>query len=206
MGDRTGPVAAVILAAGYASRIGRPKALLPLGEDTVLGRVIRTCREGGASPIHVVTGHRAAPVESAVRDSGVTLVRNTRYPEGQLSSLQAGFRSLPGGLAAVLPCPVDYPLITGAVPRLLIRAFREEREGARIFVPTFQGRRGHPYLVEAALTAEYLALGEGRTGRDVIRADPGRVREVPVPEEGILHDLDTPDDYVRIRRILGRTG
>lgn len=206
MGDRSGAVGAVILAAGYASRIGRPKALLPLGDGTVLGLVIRACRDGGVAPIHIVTGHRAPLLEAEARGTGITTVRNERYPDGQLTSLQAGLRSLPTDLAAILLFPVDYPLVTERVPRRLVRAFREERKGARIFIPTFEGRRGRPYLVDRSLVPEYLALGAGRAGREVIAARPERVREVPLPEKGVLLDLDTPDAYVRIRELFDRTG
>lgn len=205
MTDRTGPVAAVILAAGFSRRVGRPKPLLPLGGGTCLDLVIEACRCGGAAPIHLVTGHRAALIESAARNSGVVLVRNPAYPEGQLSSLQAGLRSLPMDLAAVLAFPVDYPLVTADVPRRLIRAFRDAPNYGLLFIPTFNGVRGHPFLFDASLVTEYLALGPDRIGRDVVSADPSRVREVPVPEQGILFDLDTPDDYVRMRRRDGKT-
>ncbi|RPJ45469.1 MAG: hypothetical protein EHM19_05345, partial [Candidatus Latescibacterota bacterium] len=111
------PIAAIILAAGASSRMGRPKALLPLGGRTCLERVIGTCRGAGLSPIHVVVGSRggllaaACASESPGAHPRATAVWNDRFPEGQVTSLQAGIRSLPPNTAGALLFAVDHPLV-----------------------------------------------------------------------------------------------
>jgi CTP:molybdopterin cytidylyltransferase MocA len=199
---RDGPVGAVVLAAGYSSRIGRPKPLLPLPGGTVLSRVIGTCREAGLDPIRVVVGHRGGEIASHIGRAPVGIVWNDRYPDGQTSSLQAGFRALPpttGG--AVLLYPVDYPAVDSGVIRALVAAYRAEGT-AHIYLPTFEGQRGHPFLIDLSIRGEFLALPPGTPGRSVVRRDPARVHEVPVGTDAVLHDLDSPGDYARLRARL----
>ncbi|MBN1826503.1 MAG: nucleotidyltransferase family protein [Candidatus Eisenbacteria bacterium] len=198
---RDGPLAAVILAAGRSSRMGRMKALLPLSGSTVLGLAIRACRDGGFGPIHVVVGHRAAEVAPAA-GAGVKIVENSRYDEGQLTSLQAGIRSLPANVAGALVSPVDHPLVTGRETALLAAAFRGERERRRIFVPFFAGREGRPYLVDRALFPLFLELPAGAPGRRVVWDHPDWVRPVDVESDAVLIDIDTPGDYERVRARL----
>ncbi len=52
-------IAAIVLAAGFSSRMGAFKPLLPFGGRTVLGHVVAVLREAGVRHIHVVTGHQA---------------------------------------------------------------------------------------------------------------------------------------------------
>ncbi len=204
MPEKQREILALILAGGRSSRTGRPKALLPLPGGTCLERVIDACRGGGASAVRLVVGCRGGLIAASVAGCGIDIVWNDRWPEGQLSSLQAGLRSLPTGAEAVLPFPVDYPLVTASVPASLIDAWRTERGGGKIFIPVCGGSRGRPYLFDASLVPEYLALPKGAVGRDVIAADPTRIREVPVKEEGIAFDLDRPEDFREMRETLRR--
>ena len=207
MSKRAGPLCAVILAAGYSSRMeGRLKALLPLGGMTCMERVLAACRDGGFSPLHLVVGHRGEEIAAAAPGPDVRIVPNPKYSEGQLSSLQAGLRSLPDSAVAVLVSPIDYPLVTGDVTKRLAEAFRIEREGKRIFVPTFRGERGRPYLIEKSVVDLFLRLPPGTPGRSVVWENPDSVREVPVETDAILIDLDTPEEYAAILRRLGEGG
>ena len=204
MTKETGPLCAVILAAGYSSRMeGRLKALLPLGGMTCMERVLAACRDGGFSPLHLVTGHRGEEIAAAASGDDVRIIPNPEYSEGQLSSLQAGLRSIPDSTTAVLVSPIDYPLVTGDVTKRLVEAFHTEREGKRIFVPTFRGEGGRPYLIERSVVDLFLRLPPGTPARSVVWENPGSVREVPVETDAIRIDLDTPDDYTAILRRLG---
>ena len=206
MKEKQREVLALILAGGRSSRTGRPKALLPFPGGTCLERVIDTCRGGGVSAVRLVVGCRGGLIAASVAGRSVDIVWNDRWPEGQLSSLQAGLRSLPAGTKSILACSVDYPLVTASVPASLIDAWRTEKRGGKIFIPVCGGTRGRPYLFDASLVPEYLALPEDAVGRDVIGADPDRIREVPVDEEGIAFDLDDPTDYRQMRETLRRQG
>ena len=111
-------IPAVVLAAGKSSRMGRTKALLPLGSsgETFLARVIRVLREGGADAVVVVIGGDAAAVRASLPrdDSHVSSVENPRYEEGQLSSLLVGLAAVEqrhDKVDAVMVTLVDLPLI-----------------------------------------------------------------------------------------------
>jgi CTP:molybdopterin cytidylyltransferase MocA len=201
-GDRG--IAAIVLAAGASSRIGRPKALLPLGGTTCIGLVLGACRDAGIAPIHVVVGASGGPVSVAASGPDVAIVWNDLHPAGQLSSFQTGIRSLPRGIEGVVAFPVDYPLVRALTLRCLVGAFRSEREGKTLFLPTHSGARGHPYLAATSVLPEYLVLPPGSMGRSVVLSDPERVREVPVGDEGILLDLDTPADFLALRSRIGQ--
>jgi len=198
-------IGAVILAAGYSSRFGRPKALLPIGGGTVLERIVGACSDSGVDPIHLVIGHRGGMVSAAARHLPVHTVWNDRYPRGQTSSLQAGLRSLPEGLAAVVISPVDYPLVTSGVVTALIDAFRSAPSREKVFIPSHAGRRGHPYLLRTSVLAEFHSLAPDTPGRTVVLGDPDRIRYVVVENDGVLIDLDEPPDYLLARSRLRRS-
>jgi CTP:molybdopterin cytidylyltransferase MocA len=165
--------------------------------------VLGACRGAGIGPIHVVVGAAGGAVSAAATGPDIVIVWNDLHPSGQLSSFQAGIRSLPSGIEGVVAFPVDYPLVRAETLQTLTHAFRSEREGKTLFLPTRSGAHGHPYLAASAVLPEYLALPEGSVGRSVVLADPGRVREVPVGDGGILLDLDTPDDFLALRSLIG---
>ena len=151
MKEKEREVLALILAGGRSSRTGRPKALLPFPGGTCLERVIDACRGGGVSAVRLVVGCRGGVIAASVAGRPVDIVWNDRWPEGQLSSLQAGLRSLPAGVKAILACTVDYPLVTASVPAGLVDAWRTERSGGKMFIPVCGGTRGRPYLFDASL-------------------------------------------------------
>lgn len=187
-------MAGVILAAGRSSRMGRPKALLPLPEGDVITRLVCAYRESGIAPIHVVVGHRGGEIAASIAELPVRVVWNDRHPLGQTTSLQAGLRSLPEGLSGALLSPVDYPLVTPGEIIPLLEAFHEQRD-ATIFLPVHRGRRGHPFLVAAQCFKAFLDLPDGEPGKGVVRALSDQVREVEVPSDAVLLDIDTPRDY-----------
>ena len=197
-------IAGIILAAGESSRMGRDKALLPLGQETFLERLIEILR-GEVSPLLVVLGHHAEKIAgriprpaSSFSFDDLQIVRNPDYKLGQLSSLQAALRSLEGrSVAGALVCLVDHPAITTAVVRAVLERFRKRQ--SRIIIPTCNGRRGHPVFFSAELFPELLAAPLDQGARVVVRRHADDVALVETGEEGILLDVDRPDDYALLR-------
>src|SRR2546423_248525 len=116
----------IVLAAGKSSRMGRPKALLPLGSDTFLSRVIRTLRTGGGDDVIVVAGADVASVRQAVDGDRVAarVVENPNYEQGQLSSLLAGLRAIDRpGVNAALVTLIDVPLVSPSTVATLIKEY-----------------------------------------------------------------------------------
>ncbi len=191
----TRKTAALIPAAGTSSRMGAFKPLLPLGGRTVVEQVIGRFQAAGVADIRVVVGHRAAELIPLVEKSGAGWTRNPRFEEGMLSSVQAGLAALPEDAGAFFVSPADIPLFRSAT----LSALRQAVAGCRAQVchPTFGGRRGHPVLIASALRPAIAAWrGEGGLGAFLRGLEPEAL-EVPVADEGILLDLDTPQDYRR---------
>ncbi len=187
-------VAGVLLAAGTSSRMGRPKALLPFSSRTLfIEETVARLEAGGAHPIHVVLGAGAETVRSTARLPDVRVIVNENFEQGQLSSLQAGVRSLPADAAAAIIALVDQPHVPARVTRLLIEAFRRSR--APIVRPVWQGRGGHPFLVSREVFAPLLDLGPDATAFDVVKNFRDRRCDVAAPDASVLEDFDTPESY-----------
>jgi len=179
--------AAVILAAGASSRMGRPKPLLEFEGETFLDRLI-TRFSGICRPVIVVLGYGADQVRAGIVHGDLAeIVINPAPERGMLSSLQCGLRRVPSDVEAVLFTPVDLPSIRPSTIEILIRT------PAAVAIPLFEGRAGHPVRVSRRIVEELLALPVEAQARDVIHRH--RATLVDTGDPGILHDVDTPKDY-----------
>lgn len=195
---------AVILAAGFSSRMGDFKPLMELAGQSVLARCVRNFRDAGVLDIVVVTGHCAPKVQAEVEKLGVSSLHNARHELGMFSSVcvaVAGFFELSqlSGLDAFFILPVDVPLVRPATIRALIDAY-----DGRIAYPCFKGERGHPPLIPASLIPKILGH-DGQGGlKSLLQSCPSL--DVPVWDRGILLDADTPEDFSALVRRAGRLG
>lgn len=190
-------LAAVILAAGYGSRMGRFKPLLPLGGKSAIEWAVAAFRDAGVRSIRVVTGFGAAELEPELKQLGVVGVRNQNYDRGMYSSIQVGIAALPDNVDACFLLPVDTPLVR--VSTVAALAAHGAGRPETVVYPTFHGRRGHPPLIGRALFAEIL-VGDGEGGlRALLERHPAA--EVAVADEAILLDMDTPDEHRRLAEL-----
>lgn len=190
-------LAAIILAAGESQRMGGPlKPLLPYRDGTFLTAIIAALRGGGMNEIFVVLGCRAAEVRAALDLSGVTVVENPDWRQGMLTSLRAGVRALPAGVAGALVTLVDLPALAAATVRAVAAAWQEDP--ARLVVAAHRGRRGHPVIFPGDLFAELLAGDFPDGPRGLRRAHADRERLEAVADPGCLTDIDTPAAYQRL--------
>jgi molybdenum cofactor cytidylyltransferase len=186
-------VAGIILAAGRSRRMGYPKALLPVGQTTFVGRLVSVAREAGLAPVRIVVGDAATAVAVSYPLLAPLLVRNDAPDLGQLHSLRLGLRAVGPECRAAVVFPVDHPLVAVSTVAALVAAHRGGR--GVIVLPVHSGRRGHPVLFGREVFGE---LGDGPLeggARRIVRADPGRVVEIPVDDPGIITDIDTPEEY-----------
>ncbi|WP_051184871.1 nucleotidyltransferase family protein [Desulfatiglans anilini] len=193
----------IVLAAGFSSRMGAFKPLLPFGETTVAEHLIRNLRSIGLSEIYVVTGFRADELAGRMAASGAVPIHNPRFEEGMFSSIQAGIQSLPRDLDGFFVLPVDTPLVRPGTFHFLANVLdASNRKG--IFIPRFSGRRGHPPLLDAGW-AEAILQWQGPYGlRGFFQAHSGSCVEVDVPDRLMLLDMDTPEKYRTLLEALPR--
>ncbi len=195
-GDGPAMIWAVVLAAGESRRMGTQKLLLPFGDTTVVAAVVRSARASRAGRTLVVLGADRAAVRLELEPRGVEFAVNEDYQLGMLSSVQAGFRALPADAAAAVVMLGDQPFLPSRVIDAVIGAYEEHGRG--IVIPAFQGRRGHPVLIDLKYRGEVLALDPADGLRRLMRAHPGDILEVEAGDANILRDLDTPEDYAAL--------
>lgn len=190
-------VAAIVLAAGESSRMGRPKPLLPLNGDTFLGHLLAQLRASRVERTVVVLGHEPGAILEAIPEVRPLAVVNADYRLGQLSSFIAGLDAVGDGVDAVLLCLADHPFVSASLIDELIEAYETTR--LPIVIPVYEGRRGHPVLFAARLFHELRSAPRDQGARAVVRAHAAEVLEVATDEAGIVADIDTPEDYERWR-------
>jgi molybdenum cofactor cytidylyltransferase len=185
--------------------MGRPKMILPWGDTTVIGQVVRALSLGGVTDILVVTGGAQGEVEKALEGFQVRLAHNPHYASGDmLASLQTGLGNLPEGSQAALVALGDQPQIQPAVVSALLACYWMDRP--RLVVPSYAMRRGHPWIVASNLWPEILAMESQQTLRDFLQAHTAEIAYLPVDTDSILADLDTSEDYLRQRPSEPQTG
>jgi molybdenum cofactor cytidylyltransferase len=193
-------VAALLLAAGSATRMGRNKVLLRLGGETVLRRAARAALAAGLDPVLVVLGHEADRAEAELAGLPVRVVRNPRHDLGINTSLSSGAEAVPDGAEAAVVLLADMPGVDAALIRQVVSRYRET--GAPLVTALYGGIPAPPTLYDRSLLPELRGgEGEGR-GRELVRRHWERAEKVACPESA-LADLDVPADYDRARARLG---
>ncbi len=191
-------ISAIVLAAGQSKRMGQPKMLLAWGSATVLERVMGVIQAAGVEDVVVVTGAAQAEIETLCRRLGVRVVFNPAYAsEEMLSSLQVGLRSMPAETDAAMVTLGDQPQIEQATVEKLVGVHRTSQ--GELIVPSYQRRRGHPWILGRRLWAEVLAMKAPDTPREFLNRHASEIHYLEVDSDSILQDLDTPEDYRRAR-------
>lgn len=188
-----GSVAAILLAAGASRRMGTCKQLLQLEGKTVLARCLETLLHGGIGEIVVVVSPSGDEVPGVAASYPVRVVRNAQ-PDGDMAaSICTGRDALSPSVTGVVIALCDYPLVRTETIARLAEAHRQAP--GSIMVPCHDGHRGHPPLWPRQLLD---ALETPLTLRDLLRDNMERVHHLELPDDGVLIDMDTPEDYHRI--------
>lgn len=185
-------ISAVVLAAGKSTRMGCQKMLLPWGDTTVIGKVLRTLQNAGIEDIVIAAN---AEVAGAILDLQFPIVLNAGGD--MLMSIQLGLGALKPSAQAALVCLGDQPQVEEGSARSVCEAFQYGK--SNLVVPSYRMRRGHPWLVARALWGEILALREGQSMRGFLNAHAREIEYVALDAPGILQDLDTPEDYLKYK-------
>jgi molybdenum cofactor cytidylyltransferase len=195
---------ALVPAAGKSRRMGRPKLLLPLAGRSVLQHVLDAFHGAGVETVLVVVGPGLPEVAAQAEAAGARVLRLAedtadmrQTVERGLDWLEAVCRPVPGD--AWLLAPADHPTLRAGAVRPLLEA-RTAHPDRSIFLPAFEGRRGHPALIGWEHVAGIRQLPAGQGLNTYLRGQEARTFLVPADSADVLLDLDTPEDYERLLR------
>ncbi len=199
-------IAAIVLSAGESRRMGSPKALLPIKDKTFIEQIILDLQGSKVGKIIVVLGYNPEAIQRKIENLDVTTLINKDYPKGQLSSLITALKALrveESGhrIDGVLVHLVDHPFLNTELTNRMIDQFYLSKK--LIVVPTYHGKRGHPVIFSKALFSEFLNAPINQGAKPVVHAHGEETLEIPTELEGVVIDLDTPEEY---RNRLGETG
>lgn len=189
------PTAGIILAAGASTRMGQPKPLLIWRGEPFIRHVARTAISAGLSPVVIVTGEHTSEIRAAVADLSVTVIHNPDWEAGQSTSVRCGLRSLPDSIGSAIFLLADQPHI----PIELVKALQDQHAQSLspIVAPLIDERRGNPVLFDRVTFTELQSLTGDVGGRAVFANHP--IAYVPWHDANLLLDVDTPEDYQRLR-------
>jgi molybdenum cofactor cytidylyltransferase len=186
-------VAAIVLAAGGSTRMGRTKQLLAIDGQPMVRLVTETVCAAGLAQVAVVVGAQARAVENALSGLPIEVVVNDAWSEGLSSSIRAGLGALQQEIRAVVVVLADQPGLTPQAIEALVARYRAT--GAPIVALFHQGRRGNPVLFDRSLFPELLAVEGDCGGRTVVAHHAEEVERVDVEDRRVVMDIDTWHDY-----------
>ena len=189
-------VAALVLAAGASTRMGRPKQLLDWDGRPLVHIAAEVALAARLDPLLVVVGGAQAQVAEALDGLPLRIIANPEYAAGQSTSLRAGIAALGQDADAVVVLLGDQPFVTAAIVQQLVAEWHAS--AAMIVAPTYAGQRGNPVLFARAIFPELLAVQGDQGARAVLAADRARLRLVAFDDPRPLADIDTPEDYERL--------
>jgi len=187
--------AGIILAAGSSTRMGQPKPLLLWRGEPFIRHIARTALTAGLAPVVIVASEHTAEIRAVVADLPVTLVHNPDWEAGQSTSVSCGLRTLPDTIGSAIFLLADQPHI----PIELVKALQDQHAQtlSPIVAPLIDDRRGNPVLFDRVTFADLLSLTGDVGGRAVFARHP--IAYVPWYDATALLDVDTPEDYQRLR-------
>jgi molybdenum cofactor cytidylyltransferase len=196
----------IILSAGFSTRMGRDKALLPWpprmpNSPDVYGQTLLTASIASLKPfansILVIAGQNALSLAPRIAASGANLVINPTPELGQFSSLQIGLReSLAyrhnAAIITLVDCP---PLSTSTIEHLRTAFDLALAQGRWAVAPEHNGKSGHPLFASRPLIDAFLAAPVSSNARQVKRSFAQFIERVPVSDELLAVDVNTPEQY-----------
>ena len=181
--------------------MGKPKLLLPWGDKLLIEHVLDAWKSSRVERLVVVGRTDDGELADVCRKAGVEVVFPDRPPPDMRASICAGIQHLdktahPAGADVLLVAPADLPELSATVINLLLE--NHDSQASRILVPAHDGKQGHPVLLPWALAADVQRLPETEGLRSLIARRPRK--EIPCTRLGIPSDIDTPEDYLRLRK------
>ena len=189
-------IAAIILAAGGSSRLGRPKQLLDWFGKPFVKHLVDFAQQLKLDPVVVVTGSNYQEIEAAIVDNKIVIARNENWQNGQSSSMQVGCKALEGykvdGFIVFL---CDQPQITPElIDRMVIEAQSDEID---IVATTVGGKICPPTLFKSNCILDIMTLKGDQGGR--VLFDLHKTQKINWDDQRLIQDTDTEEDYLKLK-------
>jgi molybdenum cofactor cytidylyltransferase len=188
-------ISALLLAAGKGERMREVKQLLSLGEQRMIEAALDNLHSSRCDEIIVVLGFAADEIHPLVEDKKrVKVVINPQFEAGMSTSIQQGLKEISPRTTGILIALADQPFIPPEVINALIEGFATGAKG--IVLPVYQGKRGHPVILDRKrYETELLGLQGDVGGKEIVQEHPEDVLEIAVASKGVVIDIDAPEDY-----------
>ena len=176
--------------------MGTPKALIRLGDSTFLETIIKKHHDAGIiTPVVLVADFLEDEIiKQNIKD--IDLVVCSPPEKTPIESLRRGITQLDADKDGFIYHPIDFPLPLSETIRMLMDGFVES--GKAIVKPSYKSKGGHPIILSTSLIGEIMEASEDTGLREVVRKDRDRVLSIPTDDEGVVRNINTPDDLVDV--------
>ncbi len=190
-------ISAVILAAGMSSRMGVPKQLLELENRPLVRIVTENVLASSVDEVLVVTGCMEPEITAAINDLPVKIIFNPHYEQGQGTSLALGATAVDINASALAVFMADQPLISASLINTVIDEFKKRR--CLALRPVYNGVPGHPVVISGSLSKDLQMLKGDEGARHILEKLGSKVDYLQVQDEAAVFDIDTPEDYKKLK-------
>jgi molybdenum cofactor cytidylyltransferase len=194
-------VTSIVLAAGESKRMGEIKQLLPWEDKTIIESVVFNlihCQH--IKEIRVVLGanyEKIEPIFSNISEKKIKVLINENYKNGMITTVWTGLKLLPKDTEYILFTLGDMPLIRTATYNQLMTELIKSKPP--ILAPTYMGSRGHPLIVHKTFVPDIFKLNGPGGLRNLLKLYPEKINYLEIEDEGILIDIDTPEEYEKYK-------
>ncbi|WP_066401165.1 nucleotidyltransferase family protein [Neobacillus mesonae] len=193
---------AILLAAGYSSRMGGIKALLPWNGLPLIEHQVQQLLKTSIKDIVIVLGYKAYEIKKVIVKYPVQIIYNPNYSNGKTSSIKAGINALKDYSRTYLIVPVDTPIESQMIEMMIQQLLCNN---SNIVIPVYSGKRGHPILLNGSLRNDILSISEEKMGlKELLRKYQSSTSELHVNKEHVLYNLNTREDYISLKDHLER--
>lgn len=200
-GGMNSSICAIILAAGTSVRMGKPKQLLQLNGKPLLEHIIQMAVSSNFSEILTVIGCEASKIKKTITvdDPRFHWIVNEDYLSGQSTSLKTGISQIGEQHSGMMIFLGDLPFITNTTIQTIYRAGKDmlkENDKSFVIQPEYKGIKGHPVFLGHPDKKIFMELSGDHGAKAIMNKMPSR-QSIAVEDDGILFDIDTPEDYCK---------
>lgn len=183
----------ILLAAGYSSRMGGLKALLPWDGQTLLEYQLSQMNKSQMTQRIIVLGWQANTLLSYIENRSADVVVNPHFKKGKTESVKSGLRAVKKEANCLILMNIDQPVTYQLVNQMIEHFYQTKKN---IVIPVLNGKRGHPILLSTSLIEELSHIKEETQGlKEIIQRRSGDISELDVNDPSILFNFNTIDDF-----------